>query len=231
MGSYNIFGTINTIFIFVSLYGVLSQLKTIWERKKINTKNIRPTSLLSLNQFTVSYLAYLSFFVYGYSIEPFNHYIVWPRLIASILVSFILLEIWRDRKSTTSMGSFVLAITSLAFATLGLFIGDTIADKGKYISTTIIVLVSILIAQGYYHQIRLIIDSGRTGAVDLKMSQFILMMDISTIAFAISMGLSEGWPLLVLAITSGVTKVIIMYLFKWVNTSPRAKERRHIAKA
>lgn len=225
MDTYNIFGTINTIFIIVSLYGVLSQLKTIWLRKGSN--NNKPTSLLSLNQFTVSYLAYLSFFIYGYSIEPFNHYIVWPRLAASVLVALILFEIWQDRKSRYALSSFSFACISLLLAIVGLFWGETLTDHGRYISTTIIIVVSILIAQGYYHQIKLIINSGSTGAVDLKMSQFILMMDISTIAFAISMGLSEGWPLLILAITSGVTKVIIMYLFLWVRTSAIAKERRN----
>ena len=76
------------------------------------------------------------------------------------------------------------------------------------------------------YQIRLIYSSGHTGAVDLKMSQFIFMMDISTIIFALSMGLADGWPLLVLAITSGVTKLIIMYLFRWVDKSPLAAKRR-----
>jgi len=94
------------------------------------------------------------------------------------------------------------------------------------VSTIIILVISVLIAQGYYHQIRLIIKSGSTGAVDLKMSQFILMMDISTIAFALSMGVANGWPLMVLAITSGITKLIIMYLFKWVKVSPIAIQRR-----
>ena len=223
---YNLFGTINTVFIVISLYGVLSQLKTIWSRKQTSETQQSPTSLLSLNQFTVSFLAYLSFFIYGYSIEPFNHYIVWPRFIASCLVLLILFEIWRDRKNQTSLLSLSVAGASLALAVVGLFVGETIVDQGKYISTTIIVAVTLLIAQGYYHQIKLIWYSGQTGAVDLKMSQFIFMMDISTIAFAISMGLKEGWPLLLLAITSGITKVIIMYLFHWVKTSDKAELRR-----
>lgn len=228
MELYNIFGTINTIFIIVSLYGVFSQLKTIWARKKQTDSNGRPTALLSLNQFTVSYFAYLSFFIYGYSIEPFNHYIVWPRLLASVLVSLILLEIWLDRKSTASLISVGFALLLLVVATMGLFIGETITDEGKSISTSIIVVVSALIAQGYYHQIKLIINSGSTGAVDLKMSQFIFLMDISTIAFAISMGLVLGWPLLVLAITSAITKIVIMYLFRWVKVSPTAMQRSSI---
>ncbi|MCG7566933.1 hypothetical protein CWC05_07265 [Pseudoalteromonas ruthenica] len=224
---YNIAGTVNTAFIFVSLYGVFSQLRTICRRKASSDNSVRPTELLSLNQFTVSYLAYLSFFVYGYSISPFNHYIVWPRLIASILVLQIIMEILLDRKSVKSAISFAVAAISLILAFVGLFFGETISDEGKLISTSIILVVSFLLAQGYFHQIRLIYSSGHTGAVDLKMSQFIFMMDISTIIFALSMGLVDGWPLLMLAVTSGVTKLIIMYLFRWVDKSPLAAKRRN----
>jgi len=225
MSSYDFFGSINTVFIFVSLYGVLSQLRTVWRRKKVRGAE-SATELLSTNQFIVSYLAYLSFFIYGYSIEPFNHYIVWPRFIAAALVGLILYEIWLDRQSKLSLFSLALVILSLAFGLLGLIYGDTFVDDGKFVSTIIILVISLLIAQGYFHQIKLIIKSGATGAIDLKMSQFIFMMDISTIAFALSMGLETGWPLMVLAITSGITKIIIMALFKWVKVSPVAMQRR-----
>lgn len=223
---YNLFGTLNTVFIIVSVYGVYSQLQTIWQRKQPMQSTCSPTALLSLNQFSVSFLAYLSFFTYGYSIEPFNHYIVWPRLVASLLVLGILIEIWRDRKTPLALFSMGMASMCLVAALIGLCVGDTIADHGKYISTAIILFVSVLIAQGYARQISVIVHSGSTGAVDLKMSQFILMMDISTIAFALSMGLNQGWPLLVLALTSAITKLIIMYLFRWVKLSPIAKARR-----
>jgi hypothetical protein len=86
-------------------------------------------------------------------------------------------------------------------------------------------LITILLAQGYTHQISLIIRSGKTGAIDIRMSQFIVMMDLSTIAFAISMGLAKGWPLILLAVISGLTKCIIMYLFRWVRLSPVAQTR------
>lgn len=225
MSVYNFLGIVNTLFIFISLFGILSQVRTIWRRKKQET-NGGSTELLSINQFTVSYLAYLSFFIYGYSIEPFNHYIVWPRLIATLLVGVILYEIWGDRKTKASFYVLLIALFSLVFGVTGLFYGDTIIDEGRFVSTIIIIVISLLIAQGYYHQIKLIVKSGSTGAVDLKMSQFIFMMDISTIFFALSMGVETGWPLMVLAITSGITKVVIIYLFKWVEVSPLALQRR-----
>jgi hypothetical protein len=227
MSTYDFFGSVNTFFIFLSLYGVISQVKTIWRRKKQEVKG-GATELLSINQFTVSYLAYFSFFIYGYSIEPFNHYIVWPRLFAAVLVAIIIYEIWIDKRTRSSISSLSLVIFSLILGVAGLFYGDTFVDEGRYVSTIIILAISLLIVQGYSHQIRLIVKSGATGAVDLKMSQFIFLMDISTIAFALSMGIDTGWPLMALAITSGITKIIIMYLFKWVRISPIALQRRSV---
>jgi len=226
MNLYDIFGPINTTFIFISLVGVFSQLRKIWDRKERDITKGNTSELLSLNQFTVSFLAYFSFFVYGYSLEPFNHYIVWPRLAASILVGLILFEIWRDRRNKTSITCLSIILITFIFGGLGLSLGNSYTDERQLISSSLIVVVTLLIAQGYYHQIILITRSGRTGAVDLRMSQFILMMDISTIAFALSMGFKDGWPLLLLAIVSGVTKLIVMYLFRWVRLSNNAKQRR-----
>ncbi|ABV86979.1 hypothetical protein [Shewanella pealeana] len=227
MNLYSTLGFLNTIFILISLIGVFSQLQKIWKRKKdLETKD-NSSELLSLNQFSVSFLAYFSFFIYGYSIEPFNHYIVWPRLIASLLVGLILFEIWQDRKNKSSTACLSVAIAIFILGSLGLSFGNIYTDESKLISSSLIVVVTLLIAQGYYHQIMLIARSGQTGAVDLRMSQFILMMDISTIAFALSMGLSDGWPLFVLATVSGITKLNIMFLFRWVRLSKTAQQRRN----
>lgn len=218
---YNIFGTINTLFIFVSLYGVFLQLNKIWQRKKNHT--LGATNILSVNQFTMSFLAYFSFFIYGYSIEPFNHFIVWPRLIASMLVLVILYEIFNDRRSTQSLVSITIASTCLLLGFSGLFFMESISIHSKNMSTIMIVVITFLLAQGYAHQISMIIKSGKTGAIDIRMSQFILMMDISTIAFSLTIGLNNGWPLFLLATVSAITKLIIMYLFRWVRVSEIAK--------
>lgn len=220
---YNILGTINTLFIFVSLYGVYLQLHKLWLRKANGKTQV--TDVLSQNQFTMSFLAYFSFFVYGYSIDIFNHYIVWPRLIASLLVMLILIEMWKDRKSTASVASLVLICVCLTLGIIGLALNESFADHSKQVSTILIMIITLLLAQGYMHQIKLIISSGKTGAIDIRMSQFILMMDITTIGFAMTMGFAQGWPLIVLATVSAITKLIIMYLFHWVRVSPVAKIR------
>lgn len=223
---YDFAGALNSAFIIISLAGIWAQLRKIWIRKHGGTPGERPTAILSLNQFTVSYLAYWSFFVYGYSIAPFNHYIVWPRLVAAATVLLILREIFLDRRTRAAAASLAAATLLLAAGFAGLLFGRTWVDEGRLIAQTLIVAITLLLAQGYAHQIRLIWRSGATGAVSLAMSQFILAMDVTTVFFALVMGLPAGWPLLLLATVSGVTKLVIMWLFRWVCISPAAQRIR-----
>lgn len=224
---YAVAGSLNSLFIVLSLLGLWSQLKKIWQRRQDSSlAQGKSTDILSLNQFTVSFLAYCAFFVYGYSITPFNHFIVWPRLIASLIALGILLEIYRDRRTGAARAALTACALLLGAGLIGLAFGPTLTDEKRLVSQSLIVAVTILLAQGYAHQIRLIYRAGTTGAVSLKMSQFILAMDISTIFFACVMGLKTGWPLLLLACISATTKLVIMWLFRWEKTSGAAKVKR-----
>ena len=226
---YNIAGTVNTAFILLSLLGVGAQLRLVRNRRERADATDGATAVLSLNQFTVSFLAYLSFFVYGYSVTPFNHFIVWPRLLASVLVMAILVEIWRDRRSRSATTSLLTAALLLICALAGLAWGDRHVDEGRVVASAMIVVITALLAQGYAHQILLILRNGHTGAVSLRMSQLILLMDLSTIVFASAMGLRLGWPLLLLAVVSGSTKLAILYLFRWQRSAQADSRRRRLA--
>lgn len=223
---YTVAGSINTAFILLSVAGVWAQLNKIWQRRRQSSPAGAATQILSLNQFSVSFLAYLSFFVYGYTIQPFNHFIVWPRLLAALVVLLILHEIWRDRRGTSATLGLMIATLSLLAALAGLLWGQRFVDEGRILASIMITAITVLLAQGYAHQILLIWRSGHTGAVSLRMSQLILLMDISTIVFACSMGLQRGWPLLLLATVSASTKVSIMWLFRWQRSSALAQQRR-----
>ncbi len=86
--------------------GLISQLREIARRKQANLAGLEegdlPTAILSTNQFVSSFLAFFAFFIYGMSLTPFNHYLVWPRLGATILTLVILWEIFRDRRDRVS---------------------------------------------------------------------------------------------------------------------------------
>lgn len=221
---YTFAGLLNAGLVLVSLLGIYAQLNTIRKRKRL--ASAESTELISLNQAFVSYFAYLSFFVYGFSISPFNHYLVWPRLAAALLTFAIIYEIWLDRRNFKAVGLFLIAGLSLIAAIVFMTSGAEINDQSKLISTGLIVIVTLFLAQGYAHQIYLIIKHGKTGAIDIRLSQSILLKDISTVLLAFSMGATEHWPLMFLAVTSGITKIIIMYLFYWVSTPGAINNRR-----
>ena len=231
----NVTGSVNSFLVFASVYGIWLQLRTIWRRREKSKSFISdelPTEVLSANQFFVSFLAYYSFFCFGLALTPINHFLIWPRIVACILVMLIIVEIAKDRQSRATqfcqhlvlimlLCAAAMLLTSWSSITISIDIGDI-----QGLASLQVVVVTLILAQGYFRQIYKIIVTGRTGAIDIRMSQFLLLMDISTLAFGFSLGINNGWPLLFLATTSAITKLIIMYLFVWVRVSPYALLKR-----
>jgi hypothetical protein len=214
LGFYQLAGALNTVCVLLGIYGVWLQIRMIWERKHSHTSG-GATDILSLNNFATGFVASWSFFVYGYSIEPFNHVLVWPRLAAFLLSLVVLYEIQHDRRTALSVAVFVTA-TVLALAGLaGLAFAPVVADDARRLSQLLIVAITVLLVQGNVHQIALIWRSGRTGAVSIRMNQFFLTMDASGILFGLAMGIGSGWPLILLAAGSALPKLVILWLFRW----------------
>ena len=221
---YEITGSVNSLMMLVTLLGLWTQLRIIWRRKQ-DVTIVHCTDLLSTHQFLAAFLAYYTFFIHGYAITPFNHFIVWPRLVAGLLVTMVLFEIYQDRKTRNAKMTLVFCLCSLIAGIIGLLLNRQIGGINQQTTTMIIVAVTVFLAQGYYHQIRLIITHGETGAVALRLNQFTGLKDVSTIAFALTMDFNDSWPLILLATVSGITKLVIMYLFHWVKISEAAKTR------
>lgn len=213
--SYQFWGLFNAGLVLLSAVGIYQQLRRVL-RRKADSSIQQPTAILSLNQFTASFWAYFSFYLFGASLPHFDHYLVWPRLIASALVLGILWQIYCDRRSKTSRFTLLLCGTSLILGLVVLPVAHQYLSWLQPFSSGLIVLITLLLAQGYAHQIYLIYRSRQTGAVDIRMSQFILVKDISTIGFAVVLGVDQAWPLLLLASVSGLTKIIILIQFRWV---------------
>lgn len=213
--NYQLWGALNAGLVLFSALGIFHQLRRVLARKA-DLSIAQPTAILSLNQFSASFWAYFSFFLFGASLEPFDHYLVWPRLIASLLVLAILWQIYLDRRSKSSRMAIVLCSVSLAFGLAILPFANQYLAWLQPLSSGLIIIITLLLGQGYAHQIYLIFKSRNTGAIDIRMSQFILVKDISSIGFAFAIGVEQAWPLLVLAGVSGITKVIILWQFRWV---------------
>src|SRR6266446_6087002 len=105
--SYHLTGLISAVIFLLTLSGLWSQLQFVWSRRRLGgqeeNRSESPTAVLSLNQFLSSFLAFFSFFLYGMCLQPFNHYLVWPRLAATLLTLAVLYEIMADRKTGLSI--------------------------------------------------------------------------------------------------------------------------------
>ncbi len=113
MTYYHLSGAINGALFVLALGGLISQLIAIRTRRGEHSEAAgHATAVLSLNYFSVSFLAYIAFFVYGFSISPFNYYLVWPRLLGCLLVLAVLVEIARDRRESPSTAVAAVASTS-----------------------------------------------------------------------------------------------------------------------
>lgn len=230
--TYHITGLISSAIFLLTIGGLWAQLGLVWQRQLQQQAGLngaaseRPTAVLSVNQFVSSFLAFFSFFLYGACLERFNHYLVWPRLAASILTLAVLFEIVRDRRNRVATIAFVGCSALLIGASLMLVVSPSLALWGRTFSQSLIVVVTVVLAQGYLHQVLLIRQTGSTGGVSARLHQFFFWKDISTITFALSMGTSTGWPLMLLSSVSALTKLITLWHFRWVRLSPLAKQRR-----
>jgi len=230
--SYHVTGAINAITFLLTIGGLWAQIGFVWTRKRDfgagRLTAERPTAVLSINQFVSSFLAFFSFFLYGACLARFNHYLVWPRLAASLLTVVVLYEIMADRRNWLSICAFASCTALLLAAPVLLWVDLTTAMR--LFSQGMVVVVTGILAQGYGHQVAVMRRTGRTGAVSLRFHQFFFLKDVSTIAFAVAMGVSNGWPLLLMSSVSAATKLAAMWHFRWVRLSPIAQQRREDGK-
>lgn len=228
--SYHITGAVSAAIFLLTIGGLWAQLRFVWQRQRRVTVDgeptERPTAVLSVNQFVSSFLAFFSFYLYGTCLERFNHYLVWPRLAASILTLAVLFEIARDRRDAIARTAFTGCAVLLTGASLVLAILPGAAEWGRTFSQGLIVVVTVILAQGYLHQVLLIRRTGGTGGVSSLLHLSFLLKDIATMAFALTMGTSTGWPVMLMSTVSAITKVVTLWHFRWVRLSPLARQRR-----
>ena len=226
--TYHLTGLISAVIFLLTVHGLWLQLQFVWKRKDafLAGGRERPTAVLSLNQFVSSFLAFYSFFLYGGCLPRFNHYLVWTRLVASVLTLLVLYEMMVDRRDARTLASFASCVGLMLVGPVMFLLHPGAAPWGRLLSQTLVVVVTIVLAQGYAHQILLIRQSGHTGAVALRMHQLFFAKDVSTIAFALAMGVGAGWPLILLSTVSALTKLAIMWHFRWARVSLEAKRRR-----
>lgn len=213
----------------VCFFGALAQWLEIRRRRRL--PNLGPgaelaTAVLSTRQFASSFFGAFGTFVFAYTAPVFEHALVWPRLASALAYIAILWEIHRDRRQV-STARWACGLTLMLAASLcSLPWSARLGPMLQSASAAVLLLVAAALAAGYSDQMRRVWRSGSTGALSKPMLQFILAMDVSTLALGASMGLRSSWPIVVVASVSLVTKVVMLGLFRWVRRSRLAQLRR-----
>ncbi|MEC8417397.1 MAG: hypothetical protein VXZ36_06225 [Pseudomonadota bacterium] len=203
---YHVMGLVSSALFLLTWFGLWSQIKSM---NKYQYLCRDANNSLSLNQFGSSYFAFFSLFLFGISVEPFNHYLVWTRFGALLLTLVIIMKIWQQRRGpvttmVTSMATlvFLAGIASMFFRPF-----PAIAQLG---TATLMLGVTVILFQGTLHQLLVLKRRQKVGSLSATLFKNILIKDVSTLLFGLTMPLSQSWPLLVLNGTSVIMRGAVL---------------------
>lgn len=194
MSAYHLWGTISSVLFALTVYGLWIQLNKIRQRRR--QRYFPATDRLSVNQFFSSYFAFYGNFLFGLAVPVLNHYLVWTRLAALLLILNILFWIWWERRSRLSLTALMIGEILLLGGLVVLVIRPlpVLLD----LANGLIVLMTLILVQGTVQQIRVVRRAQSAGVLSKRMLLFTLTKDASTLAFALTMPLTQSWPLLLL---------------------------------
>jgi hypothetical protein len=229
--SYHIAGIISTVLFLLDLAGKGTQLQKVWKRKwhilsdhpgsgQVAVTDLRrPTAVLSMNFFAMVFLSSYLVAVYGFSLPRFDHYLVWSRLLSSLVVLMILYEIMMDRRTYGARATFLACAVALAVGLVILTNYRGAAIQAIIVPQVLMVVIAIILFQGNLHQILVIRRTRQTGAVSLRSAQFVVLKDLGTVAFAVTLGVAAGWPIILVSGSSAVLTLILIWHFRWARTA------------
>jgi len=211
--AYNIAGIVSSLLFLGCLAGLFDQIRCIYMRRRLQTKNGYATQSLSVNGFFSSFIAFYAFFLYSIMLVDIDYYIFFTRLFASIMTCAILYEIYRDRRNLSQKIPFLVGIACMLSSFLILFFRDDVRFFGKYLSTVLVVSATIIVFQGGVQQILKICQEKCTGALSMSMTIVFFAKDLSNFAFGLVLGFGIGWPLLLMGGVSALLKLCIIAQF------------------
>lgn len=207
---YHVLGLLSSLLFLMTWFGLYKQIQVINQRRAAHQPSTRN---LSVNQFGSSYLAFYANFIFGIALTTFNHYLFWTRLGALLLLLVILWRIFQDRPQKLTQSVFVcsLVMLLLGLLSIGFRPYPMLATIG---TTTLMLSVTVLLIQGTLHQCWVVARSGNKGDLSADLFKSILIKDVSTLAFALTIPLQQSWPLLVLNSASVITRGLLLYMIK-----------------
>lgn len=195
---FHFFGALISATFLFTWYGLFHQFQLLRDRRKLGSQGF--TDSLSSQQFITSFAAFFAIFFLGLTRADFNHYLVWTRLGALLLLVAILLEIHLDRRSNASYLSVASTAIALAVGLVLILLRPLPFAIG--ISADILtIIMTFILASGIIHQIRLLDNTKKNNKnilLSKRLLSSLLIKDFFTVAFGLTMPINAGWPLLLL---------------------------------
>lgn len=214
---YHVLGTLSAFLFVLTWLGLWAQIRAVEKHRQSADSSIsnHATQTLSLNQFGSSFFAFYANFIFGIAVEPFNHYLVWTRCGALLLTLVILWRIWQERRSisaTATTGAAAFALI-LGFVSMGFRPYPNFAQIG---ANTLMLVVTALLIQGTFHQWLVLRRYNQIGSLSFGLFRSILIKDISTLLFGLTMPLAQSWPLLLLNGASVIMRGGLLLQMEWI---------------
>lgn len=218
MYSYHVTGLISALLSSIASAGLATQAMLLWQRERNRPiVDQSTTSVLSLNRFVTSYVMFLAMYTYGAMLSPFNHYLVWPRVLGMALSLLILYQINHDRRTMLSRAAFGGCLLLLLVSNLAIWYLRPIDRPNPIVFSLIVVAICLIYLQGGLIQIRLIRRSRNTGGLSRQMHILFVCKDVSLVIFALVMGADIGWPILLLCAVGLTVNLSTLWCFRWAN--------------
>jgi len=202
---FHVWGVVNVILFLFTGYGLFHQFKILRDRRLIGLQGY--TCHLSAQQFITSFAAFFAIFFLGLTRPELNHYLVWTRLTALLLLIGILWEIHLDRHSVPSLITVIL--TAIALTTGLVLMRLRPLPFAINISADLLTLImAFILAYGTLHQIRLL-TTGQNIPLSQTLLFSLLVKDVATLGFGLTMPIEVAWSLLFL---NGSSLILKSYL-------------------
>ncbi|WP_412724759.1 hypothetical protein [Alteromonas sp. D210916BOD_24] len=203
---YHVLGLASAALFLLTWTGLYAQINAMTRYQHVTSD---ANHSLSLNQFGSSYFAFFSIFLFGISVEPFNHYLVWTRFGALVLTLIILWKIWQHRRNRIASSVALIASISLIGGLVSMAFRPFPA-LAQFGANTLMLVVTVILFQGSLHQLLVLRRRQKVGSLSFALFRNILIKDVSTLMFGLTMPLSQSWPLLILNGTSVVMRGSIL---------------------
>lgn len=213
MNTYLFWGTISSLFFLSAVPAIGHQLWKIQVRKRQRARgelHVEATQSISVNQIFSSYCGVYSFFLFGIVLDSPDVFLTIPRFVALILLYWVVLEIYRERRDRASRWALsVCSVSALLPVALVLF-GIRATSQSKALAQGLVLAATVLMAQGCIAQYLMLKRVRHRGAVSLPMHLTLYAKDFSGLMFGVELGV-QAWSVMLMHGSNLMMRLPVLY--------------------